>query len=82
MIEPWYMVLPYNRLPNQLSIKDYLKLRRFFTQQLALSQALLEAKSPGTCRITTSVRNPMFEQTLMEDDTKCIPSKKDSREMS
>ncbi len=60
MVEPWYMVQALKSQPmqGQLSDKDLLKLRRFYTQQLALAQALLEAKLPGICKTTTSVRNP------------------------
>ncbi len=82
MVEPWFMVLPFNKQPGHLSRQDYLKLRRFYTQQLALSQALLEVKLPGICKTTTSVRNHTLEQTLMEGDIKCIPSRNDSKEMS
>ncbi len=79
MVEPWYMVQPFNRLRSQLSEEDYLKLRRFYTQQLALSQALLEAKLPGICKTTTSVGNGTLDHLLTEVDN--TQSKNDSKEM-
>jgi len=77
------MELPFNKQPSILSRKDYLKLRRFFTQQLALSQALLEAKHPGICKITTSEENGTQEQLLTEEEVQeCIQLRNDLREMS
>ncbi len=64
MNEPWYMVSVFNRQRDQLSAKDLIKLRRFFTQQLALSQALLEAKQPGICKTTMSGKNPLANTSL------------------
>ncbi len=83
MSEPWYMVTPFSKQPDHLSRKDYLKLRRFYTQQLALSQALLAAKLPGICRTTTSVGEvslDMFQE--VEGGQSSIISNVDSKEMS
>ncbi len=54
MTNPWYMEQPFKRLRDPLSREQLLKLRRFYTQQLALSQALLEAKPLGICKTTMS----------------------------
>jgi len=61
MVKPWYMELglELRHTQDRLSNKDLLKLRRFYTQQLALSRALLEAKQLGICKITTSGKNPL-----------------------
>ncbi len=86
MTEPWYMVLPFRKAPSQLSRMDYLKLRRFYMQQVALSQALLEAKLPGICKIITSEENQSlgtFQEEVSNDIlTSCISPSVDSREMS
>ncbi len=57
MVIPWYMDqgLQSPDTQNPLSKDSLLKLRRFFMRQLALSEALLEAKPLGICKITTSV---------------------------
>ncbi len=82
MVEPWYMEQPFRRLRNRLSKQDYLKLRRFYMQQLALCQALLEAKPLGICKTTTSGENPLNESFHMEGDVlTCISPKEDSREI-
>ncbi len=83
MVEPWYMVQALQSQPmhGQLSNEDLLKLRRFYTQQLALAQALLEAKLPGICKTTTSVENQSLEEfLLMEGEANSISSNDDSKE--
>ncbi len=83
MKKAWYMELPLQHLHDQLSKPQLLKLRRFYMQQLELSQALLEAKPLGICRITTSGRNPTLHIHRGEEDLNdYIPSKNDSKEMS
>ena len=83
MLKPWYMEQPFSRLRGQLSHKDLIKLRRFYTVQLELSQALLDGKPLGICRITTSGENPLLDTFQEEDvDKKCTTSKGDSKEMS
>ncbi len=78
----WYMELPFHKLQDHLSRADYLKLRRFYTQQLALSQALLEAKLPGICKTTTSVENLSLDMFLDQASReRCTSSSVDSREM-
>ncbi len=82
MKKSWYMELPFNNQPVNLSRMDYLKLRRFYTQQLALSQVLLEAKLPGICKTTTSVENLSLDTYLdPASRRKCTSSKEGSREM-
>ncbi len=82
MIDPWYMEQPFRRLRDQLSKEDLLKLRRFYTQQLALSQALLEAKQLGICKTTTWGKNPLQSTLVEEEQVSCILSREDSKEMS
>ncbi len=83
MTEPWYMVLPFNRLRGQLSQEDYHKLRRFYTQQLALCQALRDGKPLGICKTITSGENPLLDTFLEEERVeRCISSKDVSKEMS
>ncbi len=83
MLEPWYMVQPFNRLRGPLSDKDLHKLKRFFTQQLALSVALLAGRPLGICKTTTSGENPLLDTFHEEDVAKrCISSKDVSKEMS
>ncbi len=79
MVEPWYMELPFNRLRGQLSREDFNKLKRFYTQQLALCQALQDGKPLGICRITTS-EGKAYQNTLAEVNS--IFQSEDSREMS
>ncbi len=80
MVEPWYMVQPFKRLRDQLSKEDYLKLRRFYTQQLALCQALLAAKPLGICKTITSGENPLLRLTLEGDlEENSIFPKEDSK---
>ncbi len=71
-MKAWYMELPFNSQHKSLSRTDYLKLRRFYTQQLALSQALLEAKPLGICKTTISgsvvLQNILREE---EGEVKC-----------
>ncbi len=68
MNEKWYMEQPFRNLRgNPLSKDSLLKLRRFYTQQLALSQALLAAKPLGICRTTTSVGERSLDMFLEED---------------
>ncbi len=79
MLEPWYMVQGPSLANNsgQLSLKDLVKLRRFYTQQLALSQALLEAKQPGICKTTISGKSHSVNMRI-ED----IPTRENSKEIS
>ncbi len=82
MIKAWYMQQPFLRLRDQLSDKDLHKLKRFYTQQLALSQELLEAKQLGTCKITTSVGSLSLDEYLLtEGEANCILSSDASKEM-
>ncbi len=78
---PWYMEQPFKHLRDPLSREQLVKLRRFYTQQLALSQALLEAKQPGICKTIMSGENPLLD-THQDVLVKCISSNGDSREMS
>ncbi len=80
MVVPWYMELPCSKQPDLLSKDLLLKVRRFYMQQLALSEALLEAKPLGICKITTSERNGILEPPLTEAEVlECIQSKSDSK---
>ncbi len=84
MVKPWYMELGLqsHNMQDLLSKQELLKLRRFYMQQLALSQALLEAKPLGICKITMSERNGILERLPTGDEElECIPSRRDSREM-
>ncbi len=82
-MKAWYMELPFSRLRGQLSHEDLLKLRRFYTTQQALAQALLVGKPLGICKTTMSGENPLLDTFLEEDEAKrCISSKDDSKEMS
>ncbi len=76
----WYMEQPFQRLRGQLSQEDYRKLRRFYTQQLALAVALQAGKPLGICKTTTSGENPLLD-TLQEEVAKCTSSREDSKEM-
>ncbi len=82
MINPWYMEQPFLRLRDQLSVKDLHKLRRFYTQQLALSVALLDGKPLGICKITTSGKNPLAGTSVDDALENYISQKGDSKEMS
>ncbi len=83
MTEPWYMELPFSRLRGKLSQEDYLKLRRFYTTQLALCQALVDGKPLGICKITMSGENPSLDMFHEEEKAvRCISSKGVSKEMS
>ena len=81
-MKPWYMASPFKNLPNPLSKQDLLKLRRFYMQQLALSEALLEAKPLGICKITTSERNHILDTPQEVILRGCIPSSVKSKETS
>ncbi len=82
-MKPWYMELPFHNSPDHLSRKDYLKLRRFYTQQLALSQALLEAKPLGICKTTISGSVVLQDTLLVEEDHPNFTIRKeDSKGMS
>ncbi len=61
--------------PNNLSDKDIRRLKNFYMVQQALARELLEAKSLGICKTTTSGENPLVTQ-------KGISSRNDSKEMS
>ncbi len=82
-MKAWYMEQPFLHLRDQLSNKDLIKLRRFYTQQLALSVALLDGKPLGICKTTTSGVNPL-QDTLLEEErlARCILSSDASKEMS
>ncbi len=85
MVKAWYMEQPLvsARLPDHLSRQDLLKLRRFYTQQLALSVALLEARLPGICKTITSERNGTLEFNLTEAvERECTQLRNDSKETS
>ncbi len=86
MINPWYMEQPFRRLRNPLSVKDLNTLKRFYTVQLGLSQALLEAKPLGTCKTTTS-EEKVYQDILHAEEedvsqTNSISQKDVSKEMS
>ncbi len=82
-MKAWYMEQPFQRLRSQLSQKDLIKLRRFYTVQLELSQALLDGKRLGICKTTTSGKNPLRD-ILQEEEglTGYILSRNDSKETS
>ncbi len=78
----WYMEQPFHRLRGQLSHKDLIKLRRFYTVQLELSRALLAGKPLGICKITTSAKEASLDMYLEEEEVaKCILSNDASKEM-
>ncbi len=83
MNKPWYTEQPFKRLRDQLSREDLIKLKRFYTVQLELSQALLAGKHLGICKITTSGKDPL-QDTLdeVENPLRCILSSEDSKETS
>ncbi len=82
MVVPWYMELPFNKQPDPLSRELLLKVRRFYMQQLELSQALLQAKPLGICKITTSGRNPTIGIPHGGPLERFTPSKNDLKETS
>ncbi len=51
-----------NYLRPSLTLKELARLREFYMAQQVLAQELLEAKYLGTCKITTSGKNPMICQ--------------------
>jgi len=78
------MESPFKQQHNPLSKESLLKLRRFYTQQLALSQALLAAKPLGICKTTTLVGEACLD-TFLEEDVNLISTTwddVDSKEMS
>ncbi len=67
-MKKWFMESPFKGFQdNPLSRSSLLKLRRFYMQQLALSEALLAAKPLGICRTTTSVGEKSLDTYLEED---------------
>ncbi len=83
MVEPWYMDTPFKVQQTSLSKQQLLKLRRFYMQQLALSQELLAAKPLGICKITISEESQLLDTFLEEEEAaRCILSREGSKEMS
>ncbi len=82
MNKPWYMEQPFKHLRDPLSSMDLLKLKRFYTQQLALSVALRDGKPLGICKTITSGENPLLDTFLEEEKVaRCILSSDASKEM-
>ncbi len=53
-----------------LTLKELRTLREFYMAQQELAQELLEAKSLGICKITTSIGGPGTKTGFSEEDSK------------
>ncbi len=64
MNDQWLSDVLLRGSQGQLSTKDIIRLRDFYMRQRALSQALLEAKQLGICKMHTSISSPGINSDL------------------